>query len=329
VLVGGALQVLAQWPSLAKIGFLERPRLDLSHPGVKEALRRMGPVVLGLGIYLVDVVLARRFLSELGTGAQTYFGFALRLCDFPQGIFVMAIQTAALPSLAALAARGDHSELEATYAFGVRLTLFVAITATALFVALAEPIVALLFERGAFDATATHETARALIAQGLGIWMVAIVRQLLAVYFALGDTRTPVVVSLIDLSVFITLALTLRGPLGHIGIGIAVTGSSAAQMALLWWRLRGHLGSLRLGEIGRSAAKTLGAALAGASLGYLAASTALTFFHDSLTARLAPGALGALVFLIVFFAVARALGSEELASVISAISRRRTQKRVS
>jgi putative peptidoglycan lipid II flippase len=323
VLVGGALQVLAQWPSLAQIGFLGKPRLDLAHPGVREALRRMGPVLLGLGIYLIDVVLARRFLSSLGTGAQTYFGFALRLCDFPQGIFVMAIQTAALPSLAALAARGDRRELEATYSFGVRLTLFVAITATALFIALAEPIVALLFERGAFDATATHETARALIAQGLGIWTVAVVRQLLAVYFALGDTRTPVAVSLIDLSVFIALALTLRGPLGHIGIGIAVTGSSAAQMTLLWWRLRRHLDSLRLGEIGRSAARTLGAAVVAALIGRGVAHATLTFFHDSVVARLAPGALGALAFLLVFLAMARALGSEEFASVASAISRRR------
>jgi putative peptidoglycan lipid II flippase len=322
-LVGGALQVVAQWPSLARIGFHGRPRLDLGHPGVKEALRRMGPVLFGLGIYLVDVVIARRFLSELGTGAQTYFGFALRLCDFPQGIFIMAIQTAALPSLAALAARGDRPELAATYAFGVRLTLFVAITATALFVALAEPIVALLFQRGAFDAVATHETARALVAQGLGIWTVAIVRQLLAVYFALGDTRTPVVVSLIDLGVFIALALTLRGPLGHVGIGVAVAGSSAVQMTLLWWQLRRHLGSLRLREIGRSAARTLGAATAAAVIASSAVRATGHLLGDSAVARALPGALGALAFVVVFFGAARALGSEELGAVVSAISRRR------
>jgi putative peptidoglycan lipid II flippase len=322
-LVGGALQVVAQWPSLIRIGFFEKPILDLSHPGVRDALRRIGPVFFGLGIYLVDVVIARRFLSELGLGAQTYFGFALRLCDFPQGIFVMAIQTAALPSLAALAARGDRKELEATYAFGVRLTLFVAIAATALFVALSEPIVALLFQRGEFDAVAVHETAKALMAQGLGIWMVALVRQLVAVYFALGDTRTPVVVSLIDLTAFIALAVGLRGPLGHVGIGLAVTGSSAVQMALLWYRLGKHLESRRLREIGVSAAKTLAAGAFGAAGGLAASHGLRALVRAGPLAHALPGAAGAFAFLVVFLAAARALGSEELASVLLAASRRR------
>jgi putative peptidoglycan lipid II flippase len=322
-LAGGALQVVAQWPSLYRIGYFEKPRLDLAHPGVREAFRRMAPVVAGLGIYLVDVVLARRFLSELGTGAQTYFGFALRLCDFPQGIFVMAIQTAALPSLAALAARGDVGELRATYAYGVRLTLFVAVTATTAFVALSEPIVALLFQRGHFDGAAAHETARALVAQGLGIWTVAVVRQLLAVYFAVGDTRTPVVVSLIDLTAFIGLALVLRGPLGHVGIGIAVTGSSAVQMALLWYRLGRHVGDRRLGEIGRSAARTLGASLvaAAAAVGVVRGVRELAL--AGAVANAAPGFSGAVVFVGVFLVAARVARSEELDAVISALRRKR------
>jgi len=103
-LVGGALQVIAQWPSLRAIGFAGRPVLDLSHPRVREVLRRMAPMTFGIGVYYVDLVLSRRFLSELGVGPQSWFTWAMRLCDFPQGIFVMAISTAALPSLSALAA---------------------------------------------------------------------------------------------------------------------------------------------------------------------------------------------------------------------------------
>ena len=306
-----------------------RPRLDLSHPGVREALRRMLPTLFGLGIYFIDVVLARRFLSELGVGPQTYFAFALRLCDFPQGIFVMAIQTAALPSLALLAAKNDQEGLESTYAFGVRLTLFVAIAATVLFVALAEPIVALLFQRGQFDALAAQQTARALVAQGLGIWMVAIVRQLVAVYFACGDTRTPVVVSAIDFCVFVALALGLRGPLGHVGISFAVTGSSAVQMLLLWWRLGAHVKSRRLGEIAGSAAKTLASALAAALVAvpvarlFAGAQSANGAPLAGATERLLAGVGSATAFLVVFFGMAYALGSEELSVVLAALRRRR------
>jgi putative peptidoglycan lipid II flippase len=269
VLVGGALQVVAQWPSLIKIGFLGRPRFDLVDRGVREVLRRMGPVLLGMGVYYVDVLLARRFLSELGLGAQSYFSWALRLCDFPQGIFVMALQTAALPSLSRLAARGELRELSATFSFGMRLALFVAVPATALCVTLAEPLVVLLFQRGAFDATSAHETARALVAQGSGIWLVACVRQLVSVYYAIGDTRTPVVVAALDLGAFVIAALLLRGPLGHAGVSLAVTLASGVQASLLWLGLRRRLDDLKTREIGGSLLRTLGASAGAAIAAYL------------------------------------------------------------
>ncbi len=322
-LVGGGLQVVAQWPSLKKIGYLQLPRIDFKHPGVREALRRMGPVLIGIGIYYVDVVLARRFLSELPQGSQSYFGFALRLCDFPQGIFVMALQTATLPSLALLAARGDKDEVSRTFAFGMRLALFVGLAATALFVALAEPIVVAVFERGQFGAVAAHETARALMAQGLGIWMVAAVRQLVGVYYAMGDTRTPVIVSGIDLIAFIGLALGLRGPLGHVGVNLAVAGSSGVQMLLLWALLRRRLPDTRFREIAGSAARTLGAivpAVIGAVLGARALSPML---HGGGLSRLVPGLAAGLLFAIVFVGAARLLKSEELATILGAVRRRR------
>ncbi|HEV8549136.1 MAG TPA: murein biosynthesis integral membrane protein MurJ, partial [Polyangiaceae bacterium] len=198
-LLGGVMQVVAQWPSLAKIGYLERPSLAFADPGVREVGRRMTPLLFGMGVYYVDVVIARRLLSELGLGAQSYFGWAMRLCDFPQGIFVMALQAASLPSFSRLAARGDREELGRTFAFGMRLALFAAIPATALFVGLAEPLVVLLFQRGEFDSVSARETANALVAQGAGVWLVSAVRQLLSLYYALGDTRTPVLVAATDL----------------------------------------------------------------------------------------------------------------------------------
>src|SRR5439155_23994480 len=136
-----------------------------------------------------------RVLSELGTGAQSYFTWASRLCDFPQGIFVMAISTAALPSLSTLAARKEIDEVAKPYAHGMRLALFVAIPCSVALAVLGEPLVATLFQRGEFDHLAVRETARALVWQGGAIWTVAAVRQLVPVFYALGDTRTPVIVS--------------------------------------------------------------------------------------------------------------------------------------
>jgi putative peptidoglycan lipid II flippase len=324
VLLGGVLQVVAQWPSLRAIGYFERPSLEFSHPGVREALGRMLPVMFGMGVYYIDVVLARRFLSELGLGAQSYYGWALRLCDFPQGIFVMALQTAALPSLAKLAARGDKLELARTYAFGMRLTLFVSIAATALFVGLAEPLVVLLFQRGEFDAQSAHETARALVAQGAGIWLVASVRQLTSTYYALGDTRTPVVVATIDLCAFIALALGLRGTFGHVGIGMAVTGSSLVQACLLLVWLKKRLPDVRAREIGISAARTLLAAGAGVVVGRLVAGAVSG--HTGAIGRALPGALGSAAFLVSFLLLAWGLRSDELLLVTAPIARRLRKK---
>ncbi len=333
VLLGGALQVVAQWPSLRAIGYFSAPSFSLSHPGVREVLRRMGPVLFGLGVYYVDVVLARRFLSELGIGAQSYFGWALRLCDFPQGIFVMALQTATLPSLALFVARNELDEVAKTFAFGMRLALFVAIPATVLFVSLSEPIIVTLFQRGAFDALAAHETAKALAAQGLGIWMVAAVRQLVSVYYALGDTRTPVVVAALDLGVFIGLALLLRGPLGHVGISLAVSGASAAQMTLLWLLLRRRLPSTRFGEIAGSALRTIAACIPAGVAAYFVARMPRFLIPDgvlvsgraTILGRLLPGISGGLVFVLVFFAAGVLVSSKELEALGRAIRRRRSQ----
>lgn len=295
-LLGGVLQMMAQWPSLRAIGYLQSPRLDFTSPELRETFRRMVPTLFGIGVYYLDVLIGRRILSELGEGAVTYFGFALRLCDFPQGIFVMALQTATLPSLAALVARGQLREVTETFAFAVRLSLFVGLGATALVVALAEPLVSLTLERGSFDALASAETARALRAQGIGIFSVAAIRQLTAVFFALGDTKTPVWVAGVDLIAFVVAALALRGPLGHVGVSWAVSIASLVQLGLLAVSLSRRLGGLPWGVLANSTVRALGAGL-GAAFG-------ARLLHSSL---FAPGPLGTLVAVAVFFGLYWAL----------------------
>jgi putative peptidoglycan lipid II flippase len=235
--------------------------------------------------------------------------------------FVLALQAAALPSLAKLVAAGDLDEVGKTYAYGMRLSLFVAIPATALFVALARPLVVTLLERGAFDATASSETARALVAQGFGVWTVAAVRQILPVFYALGDTRTPVVISAIDLVVFVTAALILRTTFGHAGVSMAITLSSAAQMLLLWMGLGRRLPSLRLGEILASSARTGLASVVAGAAGYGAANAFGGRGHGAL-ARAIPGIAGAVVFATAFLVTAYAARSPELHSLVTSLRRR-------
>lgn len=326
VLVGGVLQVIAQIPALRRIGYASRPVLDLRDPHVRAMLARIVPMTLGLGIYYVDLTLSRRFLSELGEGAQTYFYYASRVVDLPQGIFVMAISTAALPSLATFAARGDTEELTKTWAHGMRLSLFVAIPCSVALVVTGLPLVQLMFQYGHFAADASRETARALAWQGGAIFTVAAVRQLVPAFYALGDTRTPVLVSGLDLVAFIALALGLRGAFGHVGISMAVAGSSAVQMVMLAVMLKRRLGTLRGREIGVSAARVLGASVVG-GVGAWGAARLLVDLGRGAVARSLPGVGAGTVFVALFLVAAWGLGAEELGEVARPLARRLRRRR--
>ncbi len=321
VLFGGVLQVVAQVPALRRIGYTSRPILDFRDPHVRAMLARIVPMTAGLGIYYVDLTLSRRFLSELGEGAQTYFYYASRVVDLPQGIFVMAISTAALPSLATFAARGDMEELSRTWAHGMRLSLFVAIPCSVALAVIGAPLVQLMFQYGHFKADAAHETARALVWQGGAIFTVAAVRQLVPAFYALGDTRTPVLVSGLDLVAFIALALGLRGTFGHVGISMAVAGSSAVQMLMLFFALRKKLGTVHGGELARSAARITLASLVGGVGGWGAARLLADVLAGPI-GRALPGLAGGIVFAALFFVAAWGLGAEELGEVARPVARR-------
>lgn len=323
-LVGGLLQVVAQWPALLRIGYLTAPKWDLSDPRVREIGKRMAPMMLGIGVYYIDLVISRRFLSELGEGAQSYFTWAMRVCDFPQGIFVMAISTAALPSLSSLAAKNEGDELRKTFSLSMRLSLFVAIPASVALMFLSEPLIVALFQRGAFTAESAHETARALVWQGGAIWTVAAVRQLVPMFYALGDTRTPVWVSGGDLIVFVVLAFALRNSFGHVGVSMAVAGSSAAQMILLAWMLKKKLGQMEEKEIALSMAK---ATIAAVGAGLIAWFISEIHFGNGPLARLLPGVLSGVVFLAVFIALSKLFKSAELATMTGGLTRRLARRR--
>lgn len=320
-LVGGALQVAAQGPALRAAGFSDPPKIDLRDPHVRDMLRRIAPMTFGIGVYYIDLVLSRRFLSEMGEGAQSYFSWAMRVSDFPQGIFVMAISTAALPSLSALAARGAKGEVAETFAHGLRLSLFVALPASVLLVVLGEPLVALMFQRGKFDELAAAETARALAWQGGAIFTVAAVRQIVPVYHALGDTRTPVIISALDLVAFVALALGLRGSLGHVGISVAVGGSSAVQMVLLLFGLRARLGTTMLHVVAPAAARVVLASLVGAAGGWGVARLVRGVFAGAVGLAL-PGLFGAVVFGALFLAAAWGFGCTEMDELAAPLARR-------
>ncbi|MCH2109894.1 MAG: murein biosynthesis integral membrane protein MurJ [Polyangiaceae bacterium] len=327
-LFGGAFQVFALWPSLKKIGYLRLPSLKWQQPAIRRVFLRLGPTLLGIGVYYVDVLVGRRLLSEAGEGSVTYFSMAMRLCDFPQGIFVMAMQTATLPSLAALFSQGKKEELSSTLSYALRLTLYVAIPATIGIVLLSRPIVQVVFGHGQFDERAVIQTAQALVAQGSAIFLVAIVRQVVAVFFAAGDTKTPVKIAAFDFLIFAAAAFLLGKQYGHVGISWAVSIASLAQAALLLFAARPYISKAGITALVNSTIKTALAALCAsfaAFLGLLLSAHLLQSFFDSasqfLQAVINLGA-GGLVFLLTYLISGALLKNGEQEALLGPLLRR-------
>lgn len=318
-LAGGVMQVVAQWPSLKAIGYGAWPHVDFSHPGIQVCLRRLAPTLLGIGVYGIDVLVGRRMLSELPEGSVTYFTYALRLCDFSQGIFVMALSTATLPTLSTFVARGELSEVTETLAFSLKLSLFIGILATMASLCLAEPVVHSVFRHGHFSADDARETTQAFIAQGSGIFLVAGIRQLVITFFALGKTKVPVYVALVDILVFVAVSLGLRGVLGHVGVSWGVTAARVFQFVLLWLLLGRYLPRLPLGNIVRSASKPLLASCLGVGLAW---GGLWGLRLPALSSPFLQVLVGGALFCVGFFPCAWLLQSEELATVLRPLERR-------
>jgi putative peptidoglycan lipid II flippase len=261
VLLGGILQLLLQVPVLAGHGFNFWQTTNIWHPGLKKMSRLMPPVILGGAVYQINVLVGTLLGSFLPEGSVAVLYFADRLVQFPLGIFAIAAATAVLPSLSRQAALNDLNALKDTFGYAVRLTLFLTIPSMMGLIILREPIITVLFQRGEFGQRATLLTAQALLYYAIGLWAFSAVRIVAATFFALKDTRTPMVMATVSILANIGLGIVLMKPLAHAGLALATSLASVLNLALLVLALRKKLGSLGWRGIARSALQTLGSAV--------------------------------------------------------------------
>lgn len=241
-LLGGLLQAAVHIPALARAKMLCWPRIDFRNPGVRKVLRLMAPLMLGVGIYQINILLSRLFASYLPAGSQSFLYYGQRLVEIPQGMFALAVASATLPTLAAQRNRGQHDEAKNTFCYSFRLSLFISIPASVAIAILAVPIVTIVFGRGAFRTDLVMETARSLIWMALGVWAVASVRNTIQMFFAYNDTKIPVLCSGLNLIVFTLLSFILMGSMRHVGIAAATSTAAFVQLSALLLLLRRRIG---------------------------------------------------------------------------------------
>jgi putative peptidoglycan lipid II flippase len=246
VLAAGVAQAAFQLPTLWHDGF----RYEWVSPWRNETVRlvvtRMIPGTIGVAAFQLNVTLVLAIAFWVSPQIVASFNYAVRLMELPQGMFGISLATYLLPTLSSLAAEKNYSEFRATLSHGVGTLLFLNLIAAVLLVVLAEPIVRLIYEHGKFTAAATDRASFALICLAPGLVAFSTVNILARAFYALGDTRTPMKISIACLALNFILAAMLVSPLKQGGLGIANTITSIGNVWLLFFALRKKLGKLEM-----------------------------------------------------------------------------------
>ncbi len=262
IVVGTVIQVLLPVPWLRGRGGRLELVLDWRDPAVRQVLKLMLPVALGLGLInvnaLVDgVIAANRIDPDIGPSA---IDAAFRIYMLPQGIFSVAVATVLFPSLSRFASRGDLVGFRSTVSLGVRQIVFLLVPASIVVAVLAEPLTRLIYQRGAFTSSQTPVVAASLAAFCLGLTFNGTMLMLNRAFFSLQSNWIPTLVALGNLFVNLVLDLAFV-PLGVWGIPLATSLVNIAGTATLLVLLRRRVGRIHFGEVAESSIRIVIAAL--------------------------------------------------------------------
>jgi putative peptidoglycan lipid II flippase len=319
-----ALQVVL----VARTGGRYKPSLAVLHPGAIKVWKMLLPILLGVSLPNVDQIINSYFASELPHGSQASLQYAVRLMLIPIGIFAQAMGIAILPAMSGLAAEGKRKEFRATVSQALRTILFVTVPASALLCVLATPLITLMLQSGEFTAHDTSVTAMALRFYSIGIFAWSAQAILTRGFYALQDTRTPVVSGTVMTVLFIGMnwLVVHFTSWGVGGLALATSAAAILHMLVMYVFLRRRLRGIQDGLLLVSVVKTLGATAALCGGVWVMQAGVLTFLPPALSAKLAAlivlGLAGG-VGLFAFLLAARLLRMAELQSVIDMVRRRR------
>lgn len=243
ITVCGVIQWLwVLFPAIKK-GMLLRLRKPELSPNVKRFFVILGPAAFGSGIVQINLFVGSWIASWLPTGAISYLNFADRLNQLPLSVIGVAVSTALLPLLSKQIRSGAERDASASQNLALEFSMFLTLPATLALTLIAHPLVAAVFERGAFSAEDSLATGYTLMALALGLPAYVMIKVFTTGFFARQDTKTPIYTALAGIAVDIILSLILMGPLKQIGIALATAAAAwvnALFLGYLLWR-KGHL----------------------------------------------------------------------------------------
>ncbi len=254
VVIGGALQLGFQLPSLVHKGFAYRPQLNWAHEGLRNVMRLMGPAILGNASVQINVFINTNFAAGITDaaghvidGPVSWLNFAFRFMQLPLGLFGVSIASATLPSISRSAAAGDIDEFRTTLSRSIAMTLLLSIPSAAGLIVLGHSMIGLIYQHGRFKASSTHQVAIALSCYAIGLAGYAALKVLAPAFYALNDARLPMIVSVASILVNYGMASLLirRGHLGHAGLALSTSTVALFGFVVLLIAMRKRIHGIR------------------------------------------------------------------------------------
>ncbi len=258
IVCGGAGQLAFELPSVWRAGFAWRPRWNPAHAGVRRILKLMGPALIGSASVhinlLVNTNLAAGIRDAAGhvmNGPVSWLAYSFRFMQLPIGLFGVAMGQAMLPRIARSAAADDMPEFRETLSHSLLMTLMLTIPSSVGLAVLGDSMIGLVFQRGRFTDYDTHQTALALACYAAGLAGFSALKLIVPAFYALGDSRTPMFVSMASVAVNLGCAMIFVHGLGmgHAGLALSTSAVSWFGGLVLLMLIRGRIGGVRGGEL--------------------------------------------------------------------------------
>jgi putative peptidoglycan lipid II flippase len=252
VVLGGALQLCWQLPSLHGLGYRFRPFINWSDPGLKRILQLMIPAILGNAAVQINVLINTNFASTIFDpqrgfdGPVSWLSYAFRFMQLPLGLFGVAIGSVTLPSVSRSAAEGDTDQIRRTISHSLGMVFLLTLPSSVGLVVLGKSIIGAIYQGGRFQLYDTQQTALALSCYAIGLTGYAALKVITPAFYALGDARAPMLVSLGSIAVNFAMATTMirLAGLRHAGLALSTSAVALFGFCVLFVILRNRIGGV-------------------------------------------------------------------------------------
>jgi len=320
VLVAGVAQAAFQVPYLYREGYRLRWVAPWRNDSVREVVRKMIPATIGVAAFQFNIIITQTlaFWIERSSGTQIVasFEYAVRLMELPQGVFGVSLATFLLPTLAGLAAEKQFPEFRENLRRGMGYLFFVNAIAAAMLMVLAEPMVRLLFQHGAFTADSTRRASFALMCLAPSLLTYSAVNVMARAFYALGDTKVPMQISAVCLclNIVVLLPLIFMFPKGlEAGaLGVANALSSLLNVGLLSYALKRKMPKWEVQSLLRPlAGMLLAAGVAGGVAWFLHGQWVANLGYETVWLKIGEVFAPAIVAALLYWGITAAIGLRE------------------